>query len=182
MLNLFSNYALPITANERQKCSKWEPLQLINLIFRIVKKIHMKRIKYRPQIKTSFSSVVFLAVFSSWRDFHSNADNSAVLMSAKLADLLSCSICLETLIRPKALPCQHTFCYDPCLKNIKLTISFLLVIDNKYVILRISIFLLPEKKKASINEVSAIFKTECWTNKVVFTTDDATFERTLNHN
>ena len=29
--------------------------------------------------------------------------------------LLECSVCLEQIKRPKMLPCQHTFCRDPCL-------------------------------------------------------------------
>ena len=29
--------------------------------------------------------------------------------------LLECPVCLEQIKRPKMLPCQHTFCRDPCL-------------------------------------------------------------------
>ena len=31
--------------------------------------------------------------------------------------LLECSICLEQIKSPKMLPCQHSFCLEPCLKN-----------------------------------------------------------------
>ena len=32
--------------------------------------------------------------------------------------LLECSICLEQIKSPKMLPCQHSFCLEPCLKNL----------------------------------------------------------------
>ena len=32
--------------------------------------------------------------------------------------LLECSVCLEQIKQPKMLPCQHTFCLDPCLIQI----------------------------------------------------------------
>ncbi|XP_038643919.1 RING finger protein nhl-1-like [Scyliorhinus canicula] len=32
--------------------------------------------------------------------------------------LLSCSVCLERYTRPKLLPCQHTFCQEPCLSSL----------------------------------------------------------------
>ena len=31
--------------------------------------------------------------------------------------LLECSICLEQIKSPKMLPCQHSFCLEPCLEN-----------------------------------------------------------------
>ncbi|XP_072434502.1 tripartite motif-containing protein 3-like isoform X1 [Chiloscyllium punctatum] len=33
-------------------------------------------------------------------------------------ELLTCSVCLERYNRPKLLPCQHTFCQDPCLSSL----------------------------------------------------------------
>lgn len=35
-----------------------------------------------------------------------------------LEDILTCCICLDTVVDPKALPCQHTFCRHPCLQNL----------------------------------------------------------------
>ena len=31
--------------------------------------------------------------------------------------LLECPICLEQIKQPKSLPCQHSFCFDPCIKK-----------------------------------------------------------------
>ena len=31
--------------------------------------------------------------------------------------LLECSICLEQIKSPKMLPCQHSFCLEPCLEK-----------------------------------------------------------------
>ena len=31
--------------------------------------------------------------------------------------LLECPICLNQIKNPKVLPCQHSFCFDPCLKQ-----------------------------------------------------------------
>lgn len=36
----------------------------------------------------------------------------------ELEKRLTCSICLDRYKNPKLLPCQHTFCAQPCLKNI----------------------------------------------------------------
>lgn len=35
-----------------------------------------------------------------------------------LEDILTCCICLDTVVAPKTLPCQHTFCKDPCLQSL----------------------------------------------------------------
>uniref|UniRef100_UPI00398E5506 RING finger protein nhl-1-like n=1 Tax=Pristiophorus japonicus TaxID=55135 RepID=UPI00398E5506 len=32
--------------------------------------------------------------------------------------LLTCSVCLDRYIRPRLLPCQHTFCQEPCLSGL----------------------------------------------------------------
>ena len=32
-------------------------------------------------------------------------------------ELLECSVCLEQFKEPKMLNCQHSFCFEPCLKN-----------------------------------------------------------------
>ena len=40
------------------------------------------------------------------RKFHENVNR-----------LLECPICLEQIRQPKMLDCQHSFCFDPCLKN-----------------------------------------------------------------
>ena len=32
--------------------------------------------------------------------------------------LLECSICLEQIKSPKMLPCQHSFCLEPCLESL----------------------------------------------------------------
>ena len=34
-------------------------------------------------------------------------------------ELLKCPICLDQIKQPKSLPCQHSFCLDPCLENMK---------------------------------------------------------------
>ena len=36
---------------------------------------------------------------------------------AEVDKLLECSVCLEEFKQPKMLKCQHSFCFDPCLKN-----------------------------------------------------------------
>jgi hypothetical protein len=33
-------------------------------------------------------------------------------------ELLTCSVCLDRFCTPKVLPCQHTFCMDPCISGI----------------------------------------------------------------
>ena len=35
--------------------------------------------------------------------------------------LLECPVCLDQIKQPKVLRCQHTFCLDPCLRNIVAT-------------------------------------------------------------
>ena len=37
---------------------------------------------------------------------------------AKLDEELTCSICLERYTSPKVLPCQHTFCKEPCMRQL----------------------------------------------------------------
>ena len=36
----------------------------------------------------------------------------------RLDELLVCPICLDQIKNPKTLPCQHSFCFDPCLKDL----------------------------------------------------------------
>uniref|UniRef100_T1JAZ0 RING-type domain-containing protein n=1 Tax=Strigamia maritima TaxID=126957 RepID=T1JAZ0_STRMM len=36
----------------------------------------------------------------------------------QLDQLLTCAICLDRFRNPKLLPCQHTFCMDPCLEGL----------------------------------------------------------------
>ena len=36
---------------------------------------------------------------------------------ADIKKLIQCPICLDTIDNPKMLPCQHTYCFEPCLKN-----------------------------------------------------------------
>ena len=36
---------------------------------------------------------------------------------AEVDKLLECSVCLEEFKQPKMLKCQHSFCFNPCLKN-----------------------------------------------------------------
>ena len=36
---------------------------------------------------------------------------------AEVDNLLECSVCLEEFKQPKMLKCQHSFCHNPCLKN-----------------------------------------------------------------
>lgn len=35
-----------------------------------------------------------------------------------LEDILTCCVCLDKIVAPKILPCQHTFCKEPCLSSI----------------------------------------------------------------
>ncbi|XP_076362032.1 uncharacterized protein LOC143252964 [Tachypleus tridentatus] len=37
---------------------------------------------------------------------------------SQLEQLLTCAICLDRYRNPKLLPCQHTFCMDPCLEGL----------------------------------------------------------------
>ena len=39
-------------------------------------------------------------------------------MADSITKLLECPICLETFKSPRMLPCQHSFCIEPCLKGI----------------------------------------------------------------
>ena len=32
--------------------------------------------------------------------------------------LLECSVCLDQIKQPKMLNCQHSFCFEPCLKGL----------------------------------------------------------------
>jgi hypothetical protein len=36
----------------------------------------------------------------------------------RLEEIVQCSICLDRIQNPKVLPCQHSFCLDPCLRGI----------------------------------------------------------------
>ena len=49
------------------------------------------------------------------------------MMAAKqlqddLDKFLECSVCLEQIKQPKMLKCQHSFCLDPCLRNMVVTV------------------------------------------------------------
>ena len=39
-------------------------------------------------------------------------------MAESITKLLECPICLEKFKSPRMLPCQHSFCVEPCLKGI----------------------------------------------------------------
>ncbi|XP_078573295.1 uncharacterized protein LOC144860097 [Branchiostoma floridae x Branchiostoma japonicum] len=39
-------------------------------------------------------------------------------MEQQIEQLLTCPVCLDRYKRPKILPCQHTFCQDPCLQQL----------------------------------------------------------------
>ena len=39
-------------------------------------------------------------------------------LQKSLDELLECPVCLSQIKDPKMLPCQHSYCLDPCLKNI----------------------------------------------------------------
>ena len=36
--------------------------------------------------------------------------------------LLECPVCLDQIKQPKMLRCQHSFCLDPCLRNMVVTV------------------------------------------------------------
>ena len=36
----------------------------------------------------------------------------------KIEDELQCAVCLNLYRCPKILPCQHTFCKEPCIKEL----------------------------------------------------------------
>ena len=44
---------------------------------------------------------------------------------AEVDKLLECSVCLEEFKQPKMLKCQHSFCLNPCLKNMAKIINIL---------------------------------------------------------
>lgn len=53
--------------------------------------------------------------FSEWLTM-ARSTNRSSLRERLQEEFLSCKICLEPFIRPKALPCLHTFC-EHCLKD-----------------------------------------------------------------
>ena len=60
-------------------------------------------------------TVLALAV-PEWLDMASLQRHSGSLKEKLQEEFLSCKICWETLRRPKALPCLHSFC-EGCLKD-----------------------------------------------------------------
>ncbi|MGH0117623.1 UNVERIFIED_CONTAM: hypothetical protein FKN15_041815 [Acipenser sinensis] len=49
--------------------------------------------------------------------------NFRIMNHPAIEQLLTCSVCLDRYRSPKLLPCQHTFCQEPCLKGIADKIS-----------------------------------------------------------
>ncbi|MGH0133526.1 UNVERIFIED_CONTAM: hypothetical protein FKN15_052982 [Acipenser sinensis] len=49
--------------------------------------------------------------------------NFRIMNHPAIEQLLTCSVCLDRYQSPKLLPCQHTFCQEPCLKGIADKIS-----------------------------------------------------------
>lgn len=41
-----------------------------------------------------------------------------LLQSEQFEELLTCAVCLDRYNKPKLLPCQHTFCQEPCMEGL----------------------------------------------------------------
>ena len=52
-------------------------------------------------------------------------------LQKSLDELLECPVCLDQIKNPKMLPCQHSFCFHPCLKDIAIQQPG---VDGKYII------------------------------------------------
>ena len=66
--------------------------------------------------------------------FYSHTTNSEPKnLQTKFQDeidkLLECSVCLDQFKKPKMLKCQHSFCLDPCLRNMAKRIGENLIVE-----------------------------------------------------
>jgi len=43
---------------------------------------------------------------------------NSLQLENRIAKELECPICLDQIQKPKMLPCQHSFCLDPCLRTL----------------------------------------------------------------
>ena len=60
-----------------------------------------------PNLKCNTFSDNFGSIVEDWTK-----------MAESVEELLKCQICLKQIRRPKMLPCQHSFCKEPCLEII----------------------------------------------------------------